>query len=148
MEQIGNISIQQMEQPGGHVCPHCTQLAKIYRRNITRPMAEGLVKLSQLPSGFHHYKQFKEGTDGDFAKLLYWGLIEPAPNDRVVPSSATKRNNGFWAITQLGIDFVLGIAKVPMYARVYNAKLLGLVGEQVGIADCMEDFNFTELMER
>ena len=145
IDQIGQLAVTELEQPNGVTCPCCTQLAKVYRRTITRDMAEDLIALSKLPAGYHHYKEFKNGS-ADLAKLAYWELIEAQPRDT---SDNRKRSSGFWKITDKGIDFVLGIITVPMYARIYDARLLNFVGDQIGIKECLRaEFDFGELMAR
>lgn len=144
--KIGQLLLKELMRPEGVICPCCTQRAKIYKRSITHEMAEDLIKLAHMPTGWHHVKAMGyKGGSGDFAKLAYWGLIEERPKD---PSVSKKRTSGEWRITEKGTDFVLGTIKVKLYAHMYNKTVLAYSGEEVGITDCVDEFHYQELMNR
>lgn len=94
-------------------CPHCQQTMMVYKRQIRIPM---LVCLRRLFFSFGHtpVKVHDLEPDGnksaDFEKLRYWGLI-------------TGHHGGRWAITSLGIDFILGRATVKRSKWIYNQEM-------------------------
>jgi hypothetical protein len=128
------------------VCPCCDQLVKVYRRNIAGSTAYDLIRFANGTSlgeerHIRHITMRSSGG-GDFAKLLYWGLVEEAVN-----TSTNKRTSGMWRITPKGYDFVLNKLAIPKYALVYNGKFLGFEGDSVTIEDCLgTNFNYRELM--
>ena len=72
--------------------------------------------------------------NGDYAKLRYWGLMEPAGKA------------GWWRLTPLGRAFARGEAEVPANALTYNRRLYALVGDPVSIADCLANGGDFETM--
>jgi len=139
----------------GANCPCCGQLSKVYRRKLYGSMAASLL---------HFYKNFDTQTythkrdilaladktfptlsttlgGGDFAKLMFWGLLEQKPAEE------NNRGSGYWRVTEKGSDFVNGKVKIPSHVMIYNGDFLGLDGDDVSIQDCLgEKFSYTELM--
>lgn len=90
-------------------CPTCGQSAVIYKRQIRKPMLRSLVKL-YMRKGFEGAKLSELGElGGDFGKLRFWGLIEPAPKSK-------------WRLTGKGYAFLCGQISVPQYVWIYNNK--------------------------
>lgn len=138
----------------GAVCPACDQLAKRYKRKLNSSMAYALLLI---------YRHFKTNTDwlhvpeyleqvcntptkrgGDWAKMVYWGLI--VGKDDETRADGSKRN-GFYKMTQKGIDFVRGSIRVPKYATIYAAKCIAMSPEDTSISEALGDrFNYSELM--
>lgn len=129
-------------------CGGCDQLVKLYKRTIYGIMVYSLIQLYKLPRGEYHHigKLVKAGVagGGDFAKLVYWGLVEEEPKD---PENKEKRTSGMWKITPTGVAFVENRQTVPRYARVYDSRFLGLIGDQIGVKDVIgKKFNYEDLM--
>ena len=81
-----------------------------------------------------------DGCEG--GKLRYWGLAVEESEER-----EDGGRSGWWMLTPLGVGFVKNLVRVPSHARVYDGRLLGLVGENVNIVDCLgEKFSYVELM--
>jgi hypothetical protein len=72
---------------------------------------------------------------GDEARLVHWGLIEPASE----PVAGKKR--GYWKLTRAGVAFVRNKLPVRSYALIYNGELIELRGEKVRIADVLPMYN-------
>lgn len=135
----------------GHPCPCCTQLVKVYRRTMTAVATRALIAL-YLEAGFEYAhmptvmrKRVADSAgQGGISTLAHnWGLMEPMPGQRDDGSNRM----GWWRITDLGHRFVLGQATVPKYARTFNGRCLGLVGEPVTVMDALgKKFNYAELM--
>ena len=137
----------------GAQCPCCRQFAKMYRRTITSSMAYTLILVKREfdngvgsnPVTWVHVKNLlsnlqipasmKDG--GDFAKLEYWGLIEPHPEDA-----------GMYRLTPDGDMFVHNRHSVKKYVKIYDGKAWGFDGDYVNIKDCLKNkFDYDALME-
>lgn len=117
-------------------CPLCMQTTKLYRRSIHKEMVKALVKLYHASltnnDGWVNVKEFYgPGLSGDYAKLKFWGLIEPHD-----VRTAILNASGHWRITKAGKDFVIGKLSVPKYALVFNNTFYGHDGSLVTIQQC------------
>ena len=130
------------ERSGG-ICPVCNRFTKVYRRQITSSMARFLIEFWKEWQDFdYHHVAKNYRRCGDYAKLHYWGLMEPR-GDR--PDA--KKTSGYWRITPDGLDFIRGDFIVPRFARVYDGHVLGYDGQDFTISDALgEGFNYEELM--
>ena len=70
---------------GAH-CPCCERFIKLYRRPLSASMARYLIVLAKKSGTgnpwLHVETDFRDvsiPSRGDYAKLRYWGLIEPKP---------------------------------------------------------------------
>lgn len=128
----------------GHNCPVCTQFAKVYRRRIHATMARELIAFwREAGRDWCYLPDSVVARGGDMVKVRYWGMIE---EDDGVREDGSKRT-GWWRVTELGERWILGRATVPMYARIYNGRRLGLVGQPVNIRDALgRKFDYGELM--
>ncbi len=135
----------------GAKCPCCSQLVKLYYRNLNSGMALGLITLYKIaPEGnFIHVpteftKRKINNSNTELSKLSYWGLIEEMPQQE----NSESKTSGHWKITPNGISFVLGKIKLPKYVKVYNGKVLGFgEGETITITEALGNkFNYAELM--
>ena len=134
----------------GTGCPCCGQFVKRYRRSIYGTMARMLIAFYRLKHpGFMHVNDVIRLTGladyrcGDWAKLVYWGLIEEKSKGK----NEDKRTSGYWRITDRGKEFVEGALTVPKYIYLYNQKYMGNDGPEVHIRDCIgKKFSYEELM--
>lgn len=126
-------------------CPVCTQLAKIYKRQINAGSARALIvayrtygkEYGHVPSLEHIAR-----IGGEWAGLARWSLVEELQEKREDGGRA-----GWWRVTDLGERFVLDTLRVPKYVRIYDNRVLGHEGELVGIRDALgHTFDYTELM--
>lgn len=106
-------------------------------------MARSLILMHQRGgSDWLHIPTALPARSREEGKLRYWGLIEESPIEREDGGRA-----GWWRVTAAGTDFVLGRSTVQKYARIYDDRLLGLVGDWINIYDALGDkFNYDELM--
>lgn len=127
----------------GATCPCCSQLAKIYRRQIYGTMASELIKMYRT-SGmdwFHMATVVTRG--GDSSKLTYWGLTEEDTSFR----RSDGGRAGWWRVTPHGELFVKKEISIPKYAYVYDGRQLDLTGPLINIEDALgKKFNYGELM--
>lgn len=130
-------------------CPCCTQLCKVYKRQIHATMALALIIMYRDggdQDGWVHLPRLLAGTaaarGGDQGKLVYWGLIEELPDKREDGGRA-----GWWRVTPRGAAFVRHALRVPKYAHVFDGRVLRLDGDMVSIVDCLgKKFDYRELM--
>ena len=138
--------LRRLQSGHGEKCPLCDQTAKIYRRRINNRQARAIVILYRSHrKSWGHVPTLDPTLSGDggmIAFLRYWGLVEELQEKRPDGGRA-----GFWRVTDLGEQFVLGRVSVPKYALIYNTQCLGLEGEGVMLDDCFSQrFDFDQLM--
>ena len=111
-------------------------------------MAVGLIAMYRangLEFGYVQAVRRRRGaTDNrEESKLRYWGLTEEEHTLRPDGGRA-----GWWRVTTKGETWVLNKALVPKYARIYDGRCLGLLGDPITIVDALGDkFNYRELMD-
>jgi len=125
----------------GAECPCCGQYVKLYKRALTNEMAACLVDIVMK---FFHSRDWVLAHEldthgGDYAKLVYWDLIQFEN-----PKAGSARSAGGMRPTELGIKFALGRAKVTSHVLLYNNKMLGFDGDPIEIGD-VPNFNYTEI---
>ena len=113
-------------------CPVCGSHVQMYRRKIYPKMAKWL---QWLVDRFESDQMWIDAhgspvRGGDYAKLLYWGLIERARD-------GGKGQAGLWRPTPVGIAFVRDGTEVAKYAFVYLGKVEGLSDEKLTIGDIL-----------
>jgi hypothetical protein len=107
-------------------CPYCRQTAKVYRRTIHAGMAAQLIRiykagLIKLDGWVSVDEIYSHGTSGDYAKLRFWGIIEP--KDQRGPDDNAS---GYWRVTPKGGEFVNAKIRVPTHVLVYNNECIGV----------------------
>jgi hypothetical protein len=117
---------QRLTQGESVRCPCCEQTAKVYRRTIHAGMAAQLIRIYRAglnqPEGWVPVDEiYSHGASGDYAKLRFWGLIEPKDQ-----RTATDNASGYWRVTPRGEDFVLSKVRVPSHVLVYNNEKIGV----------------------
>lgn len=130
----------------GCSCAACGQHVQIYSRPITSSMAIGLIllykSLDHILEWIHAEDFFKKqnipsSIRGDFSKLRFWGLIE-----------SHLHTDGYYRITEKGINFVIGLVKVEANVLLYNNTCYGFKGEYKSIQDCLKKkFDYELLMK-
>lgn len=130
----------------GERCPCCTQLAKVYRRRIHHTIARSLIDMYRLASpqmdGWVHVPT-EISPACEVGKARYWGLIEESLTPRQDGGRA-----GWWRLTDTGERFIRNEQSIPMYARIYDGRCLGLEGDPVFIEDALgSKFNYADLMQ-
>lgn len=128
----------------GHVCPVCTQFAKVYRFGFNAAMARGLISMYQR--GRRGWVNVPELglPGGHMLKARFWRLIEK-PEELIREDGSTRV--GIWRVTEEGERFVLCRMQIASHARIYNNRCLGLAGRSVDIQQVLgKRFNYHELM--
>lgn len=129
----------------GARCPACDQFAKVYRRNIYATLAKHLISMWTMGGPHRRFLSLSQDLSqggGDMGKMRYWGLVEE--ESTVLGENGRQ---GYWRLTTLGVDFVLGRVTLPKYAYIYDGVCLRLDGPQVAISDALgKKFNYAALM--
>lgn len=80
---------------------------------------------------------------GDWAKAVYWGLIEAKPGRR----EDSSPRNGFWKLTNTGRSFVRGEIEIQEKVAIYNGESLWFEGKRIGVREALgRKFDYAELM--
>lgn len=137
-------------QKDGTRCPCCERFIKLYRRPLNASMARYLIfmvkKSGPTNIWLHVETDFRDvsiPSRGDYAKLRYWGLIEPKPGK----SDRGGRTNGYWRLTDKGRAFVNDEIAVPAKIHLLNNKVVGWSDDTITIKEALgEKFDYDELM--
>lgn len=158
-QSVGDIrEYLRKEWKNGVDCPACHQHVKLYRRNITSSMAWALLlvykEFKKHPTtDALHVGNFLNSQDipgavrntGDFAKLRFWGLIDPVEGRR---EDGSKRN-GYYRITDIGRIFCENKIEVAKYKFIYNNHAHDESDDTISIEQCLKDnqFNYQSIMQ-
>jgi hypothetical protein len=120
----------------GHTskCPCCGQMVKLYPRTINAAMVGVLARMVRHngPVTRKQAVALAKGC-GDYAKLVFWGMIKPVDEG--------------WVSTQVGHDFLKG-ARVPKWMLVYDNRVLGCSIRFMDVHEAMgEHFSYEKLMD-
>lgn len=135
--------LRELAMGDGYSCPVCTLFAKVYRHKCDSAMARTLIRMFRAgaASGPLHIPSLP-GDNHKVSQLSWWALVEEEKLTRPDGGRA-----GYWRLTGKGVEFVLRQRMIVKYARIYDARVLGHVGELVSIDDCLgSKFNYAELM--
>lgn len=138
---VARAQLRQCVDEGAH-CPCCTQFAKVYKRSINSTMARCLITIWRAaPFDFVHVPSLP-GDTHEVSQLAWWGLVEEELKVRLDGGRA-----GWWRITEHGKRWLHGSATVPRYARIYDHRLLNLVGDPITAEDALgTKFDLRQLM--
>ena len=129
----------------GCYCPVCDRWTKCYRNRFYSLMARQLIWLYQQPHNKFRHAPTKMPraivTGGKIGYLEFWGLAK---------RSAIRQ--GYWRITQEGVDFVEGKIKIRKYIYMYNKKLIEfseMDKTEIDIHEALasDGFSFDEVMQ-
>jgi hypothetical protein len=119
------------------ICPLCGAKHVEYRFGFNKGLAAFLTKLyiANRPVKTDSLGlTYAQRTNSQ--KLRYWGLAVPYKNEE----SVVKR--GWWVITQLGIDFVTGKAKIPKYAVTRSNEVIRMEGEEISFTSVLDGYDY------
>lgn len=140
--------------PGITTCKICDQTCKVYTRNVKDGQSRDLIALYHLSNRkpdqkFFKTHEFRKGkNDGEFAKMVYWNLVEM--DMKLTKKNTPTKKRGWWKITQVGIEFVRMQRRIPKWIKTYNSEIVEVLeGETTNIRECLgEKFDYDELMGR
>ena len=129
----------------GVPCPCCTQLVKLYGYKINVGMVVVLIKMYKFGKEWVHPLIDLKTNNGDYAKLRFWGLVEPKSKE----PTEDKKASGYWRITEEGKKFVEGNKLVKEKAFLFNNKCYGFKGKEITIIEALgKKFSYSELMSK
>lgn len=143
----------------GQRCPCCQQFAKVYKRKLNSAMAASLICFIKTTGDSREYHHMQEvmatwpmslaraagAFGGDFAKLIYWKLVEEKP--RTEGDDSNGRTSGYWRITDKGRQFAKGTVAVESHVLLYDGQLIGFTPDSITIQEALGSrFNYEELM--
>jgi hypothetical protein len=120
-------------------CPTCGQGVEEHRHSLNVGIVEALLDF---------YKRFgknpgrvsdviKEHNKAcNWQKLRYFGLTE------IYVTTSNARKRGWWRVTSLGEEFILGKVKIQRMVWTFNAKILRGEGAFVSISDVIEGYMY------
>lgn len=127
----------------GCVCPACGNYVRIWRRSMISTNAADLIRLVRLYDGRPlHVREFSQQRNGNFAALVYWGLILPSES-----TDEKKRRSGYWRPTPRGKEWARGEMKVPRYILTRDGHLHGYEGPFINVVEALgRRFDYQELL--
>lgn len=125
-------------------CPCCGQLVKQYHRPINAGMAHSLITMYRTAGrDWQHIPTTIGGHSREEGKLRYWGLIEEQLERREDGGRA-----GWWRVTELGEQWILGQVTVPSHVVIYNGRCRWLEGDPISVVDALGNrFDYRALMD-
>jgi hypothetical protein len=132
----------------GGRCPCCDRWGKIYARTLNETMARSVVWLAHNSADGTWVDVPKTGPrwlvrSNQLPTLRWWGLVERMYNE----DDPTKKHSGYWRVTQKGVEFANNRLQVPKKVYTYNAEVEGFSEELVTIKDCVENFDYSAVMQ-
>jgi hypothetical protein len=128
-------------------CETCGRYAQVYKRRIHSAVARQLIEIWNL--GIDDYVHARDlildGLSGvcDLGKAKYFGLVAQKEN-----TDDGLKANGYWKLTQKGIDFIKNGARIPEYVLVFDDRVIGVAQTDVDINDCLGyKFDYRNLMD-
>ena len=130
---------------GGH-CPCCDRWGKVYPRSLNETMARSLIWLAHHSSNEDWVDIPQRGPrwlvrSNQLPTLRWWKLVE-----RLDTEDKTKKHSGFWRATEKGILFAQNRLAVPKKVYTYNAEVEGFSDELITIINCVDSFDYSEVM--
>jgi len=115
---------------------------EFYGRIITKRMVAALARLKRFHDRHPEVEWAERGdygrpNDGDWARLRFWGLIEPRP------SEGTITWRGWWRLTGLGHQWLRGREFVPRQVAVVDGVCVGYVNalDRISVHDVDDEFS-------
>ena len=129
----------------GTSCPCCGQFAKVYKRKMRSSLAHWLIwlvlKSRDSEDGWADVRQASV-RNGEYAMVAHWGLAVQKMNE-----STAKKHSGLWMPTDLGVQFVEGVLKVPSHVHLYDNSVVGWSNKMITVVEALgEHFDYQELM--
>ncbi len=148
----------------GIKCPCCDQLVKLRQRSISIAhvyflsnlfgitVADKMLKSPDLSRGQPYFidqrraKQGKAKTSTDYNILKYWGFTKP------MPRNPGEKSAGFWALTELGLDFLCKRVRADKYKYTFDSRVFPAPGHRLHaqskilVSDIVKGFDYEETL--
>lgn len=112
-----------MSKKPTHTCALCGAKTVEYRHGLNRLLVRALqIAWRVSEAGAHQFKvsdneAFSYSERCNFQKLRYWGFVRRAMNTQGEPKE------GWWHLTDAGLDFLRGDATAPRYVRTLRGEV-------------------------
>lgn len=133
----------------GTFCPCCRRVAANYVRELS---ADAAALIIWLTINYQHNKRWYHKNDiekdgwvfrgGDYAKAVFWGLIELQDQTAAGMIIDNTRTSGCWKPTGRGQAFARGLLKVPRKIKLsYQGRFLGYddPGDLIDIQEALKN---------
>jgi hypothetical protein len=125
-------------------CPVCERMYKVSKPKLNSNMVYFLIQLWHRKGEWVHHTELKYGSR-NYPHLRHFGLAEMKEKDE---DDDTKKNSGYWRITEFGSDFVQGSTLSPDGVYILQNRVLGFTNEMISVQEALaEKFNYSELMK-
>jgi hypothetical protein len=138
---------ERMREEDGGLCPCCDRHGKNYRRGINHTMAASIAWLSHMTTPDGEFirvpktaPRFVLGSN-QLPTMRWWDMCERKPS-----KDPAKKHSGQWRVTEKGVLFATNRLRVPKYVWTYNADVLSTEGPLVLISECIDSFDYEEVM--
>lgn len=118
---------------------------RIYGHSIDKASVSALGRLRKYhkrhgSDGWAHLNDFAGPRHGNWARLRWWGLIEPRP---MVEGETDKDVRGWWRLTGRGFAWLRGDVTVPRTALIFDGAWIGWKDQAdlIGPQEVHEEFD-------
>lgn len=125
---------------------------RIYGHTIDKASVSALGRLRKFhkrhgSDEWAHLNDFAGPRHGNWARLRWWGLIEPRPMDE---DETDKDVRGWWRLTGLGFAWLRGDVTVPRTALIFDGAWIGWKDskDKVGPLDVDAEFDLDRALFR
>lgn len=125
---------------------------RIYGHSIDKASVSALGRLRKFhkrhgSDEWAHLNDFAGPRHGNWARLRWWGLIEPKP---AAESDDAKDVRGWWRLTGLGFAWLRGDETVPRTALIFDGSWIGWrdTKDKVGPLDVDAEFDLDRALFR
>jgi hypothetical protein len=137
-----------MRKGDGGRCPCCNRWGKDYRRGINYTMAASIAWLSHLTTPTSEFYLVSKKaprfvvSSNQLPTMRWWGLCERKPS-----KDPAKKHSGLWRVTEKGMLWATGRIAVNKFVWTYDGVVLMTEGPDVKISECIDNFDYNEVMQ-
>jgi len=131
-------------------CPLTGKAIRIYRHGLHQSQVNTLRRLrnrsDKLRQTYLPLEVFTAARDGNLAKMVHWGLVEPLQKSAAYEG---EQVGGMWRITPRGRDWLDGKIRVPRQVAILLGKCIGYVNalDLIGADQCQDTFTRDALLD-
>lgn len=123
---------------------------RFYARHISKSMLYAMKRLANYHQrhpgdDYAHLIDFNGPRHGEWARLRWWGLIEPRP---ITGDEKPHEVRGWWRMTGLGLRWLSGDKKIPRGAVTFDGVFVAWLdaSDLIGPKDIHDEFNLNKTM--
>lgn len=125
---------------------------RIYGHSIDKASLYALGRLRSFhqrhgDAEWAHLKDFNGPRHGNWARLRWWGLVEPR---EAADGEDPRAMRGWWRLTGRGFAFLRGSVKVPRTALIFDGSWIGWkdAADRIGPQDVDDQFELDRALMR